>query len=248
MTRWNSPSSPLKYLFSYLIVICIMAGCGGGSPTESLFSDNGSSQAGPSGTGQSSQGIPTSNSNKSSTAKDTVAPSSPRTLTQAAIFSSRVVITWSPATDNVAVTQYRVYRNATLLTTLSTTTLAYSDNSVSQDTAYTYDVTAGDAAGNWSTKKTLNVKTPLASVTGDVTLSWLKPTEREDGSPLSVSELAGYVLRYKSQLDDSYIEITISSAATDSYVIAGLNGDYDFQIAAFDNSFVTSSFVALSPK
>jgi hypothetical protein len=109
-------------------------------------------------------------------------------------------------------------------------------------------VTAGDAAGNWSTKKTLNVKTPLASVNGDVTLSWLKPTEREDGSPLSVSELAGYVLRYKSQLDDSYIEITISSAATDSYVIAGLNGDYDFQIAAFDNSFVTSSFVALSPK
>ncbi|WP_248929574.1 S-layer homology domain-containing protein [Paenibacillus hamazuiensis] len=58
-------------------------------------------------------------------------------------------LSWTGASDNVAVTQYKLYKNGTELATVSGT--EYEVTGLTRDTGYTFKVEAGDAAGNWST-------------------------------------------------------------------------------------------------
>jgi len=66
-----------------------------------------------------------------------------------AVTSARIDLSWTAATDNVAVTNYAVYRGGALLTTLGNVT-AYSDTAVTPGTLYSYQVKALDAKGNIS--------------------------------------------------------------------------------------------------
>jgi hypothetical protein len=57
---------------------------------------------------------------------------------------------WEPATDNVGVTGYRIYRNGTLVAT--TTQTSYTISGLTCGTSYTVGLTAIDAAGNESNR------------------------------------------------------------------------------------------------
>ena len=82
-------------------------------------------------------------------ALDTVAPSTPTGLVATAVSASRINLSWSASTDNVAVTGYRVFQNGALLISLGNVT-AYQDNFLLAGTTYVYTVRALDAAGNIS--------------------------------------------------------------------------------------------------
>jgi chitodextrinase len=82
-------------------------------------------------------------------APDTVAPSTPTGLVATAVSASRINLSWSASTDNVAVAGYRVFRNGALLLSLGNVT-AYQDSSLIAGTTYVYTVRAFDAAGNVS--------------------------------------------------------------------------------------------------
>jgi chitodextrinase len=72
-----------------------------------------------------------------------------------------VDVTWSAATDNVAVTGYTVYRNGSVLGTVSGSTLTYADKTASGTSTYSYTVDAFDAAGNHSAQSLAsNITTP----------------------------------------------------------------------------------------
>ncbi|MGV9775356.1 glycosyl hydrolase family 18 protein [Streptosporangium sp. NPDC003464] len=89
---------------------------------------------------------------------DTTPPSTPGDLRSTATTSTSASLAWNASTDNVAVTGYEIYRGATLLTTVNTTT--YTDTGLTPATTYSYTVRARDAAGNRSTPSTqLNVTT-----------------------------------------------------------------------------------------
>lgn len=79
---------------------------------------------------------------------DTVAPTAPASLAAAGTTSSSTNLSWTAATDNVAVTGYSIYNGATLVTTV--TGLTYSVAGLTASTAYTFTVKAKDAAGNLS--------------------------------------------------------------------------------------------------
>ncbi|MYS57253.1 glycoside hydrolase [Streptomyces sp. SID5468] len=79
---------------------------------------------------------------------DTTPPTAPTGLTVTGTTASSVSLSWSPATDNVGVTGYRVYRGTTLAATVTGT--SYTDTGLSAATSYTYTVTAFDAADNVS--------------------------------------------------------------------------------------------------
>jgi chitodextrinase len=57
-------------------------------------------------------------------------------------------LTWSAASDNVSVAGYRVWRDGTLVDTV--TTINWTDQTVTSRGTYTYWVAAYDAAGNVS--------------------------------------------------------------------------------------------------
>jgi chitodextrinase len=73
-------------------------------------------------------------------------PTVPTNLAATAISQSRIDLTWSASSDNVAVAGYKVYRNGTEIAT--TTSPGYSDSVLSCGTTYSYTVSAYDAAGN----------------------------------------------------------------------------------------------------
>jgi chitodextrinase len=95
-------------------------------------------------------------------APDTTAPTAP-TLSASGTTSSSTNLSWTGATDNVAVTSYDVYQNGTFRASTASTTFAATG--LTAATAYTFSVIAKDAAGNASpASNTVNVTTLSASV------------------------------------------------------------------------------------
>src|SRR5437660_1184985 len=95
---------------------------------------------------------------------DTPAPAVPTGLAASALTATSLTLTWSAATDNVGVTGYRLYRDATLVASAAGTSASLSG--LSPSTPYTFTVAALDAAGNASAPSApLSVTTPALSVT-----------------------------------------------------------------------------------
>ncbi len=85
--------------------------------------------------------------------QDTTPPAVPSGLTAVPASKTQVDLSWDPASDNVGVTGYDVFRDGTLLTSLGPQT-TYSDTNAAAGTTYSYRVRAKDAAGNLSALST----------------------------------------------------------------------------------------------
>ncbi|MEV6954820.1 carbohydrate binding domain-containing protein [Streptomyces sp. NPDC051183] len=79
---------------------------------------------------------------------DTVAPTTPGSLSSTGKTSSSVSLAWTASTDNVGVTGYDIYQGAAKVATSTTTSGTVAG--LSPDTAYTFTVRARDLAGNTS--------------------------------------------------------------------------------------------------
>jgi chitodextrinase len=82
------------------------------------------------------------------TAPDTTPPSTPDGLGAIGTSPTTIDLSWHAATDNVGVTGYRLYRGGVQIAVVPTT--AYTDQSLTPATSYTYTVQAIDAGGNSS--------------------------------------------------------------------------------------------------
>jgi chitodextrinase len=170
-----------------------------------------------------------------STTVDSTAPTQPGSLTAPSPTSSAVTLNWTASTDNVGVTGYKVYRGGSPLTTVGGSTLTYTDSTVSPSTAYTYQVTAVDAAGNESTPASVSVTTPAATggsgtftftATDDATVDASQPTTTlgagsritVDNSPLvkfTVSGLNGCTVT------NAKLQLTVGTSTDDKSVYGG---------------------------
>ncbi len=81
------------------------------------------------------------------------------------------------------------------------------------------------------------------NVEGPVQLLWSVPVARENGEYLDISEIGGYEIRYKLKTDPDFASILINDAYADSYYFDHLQGDYEFEIATFDNTGLYSKFI-----
>ena len=78
--------------------------------------------------------------------------------------------------------------------------------------------------------------------------SWVAPTQRNDNTPLAVTDIGGFQLRYKLRSAGSYSMVTIASGAATSYALAGIGaGDYEYQLAVYDTNGLYSGWVAIVP-
>lgn len=122
---------------------------------------------------------------------DTTPPSAPADLRPQLTSATSVVLSWSPAVDNVGTASYCVYRDGVRLG--QTTLTSFTDSGLADGRQYTYGVTALDAAGNESQPASATITTPdvtapavptgLAAVATrngsqfDVNLSWTPSTD-----------------------------------------------------------------------
>jgi len=102
------------------------------------------------------------------TPPDTTAPIAPTNLATSNTTETSVDLTWTAATDNIAVIGYDVYNGATIIATVATTN--YQVTSLTEATAYAFSVKAKDAAGNISNaSNTANVTTTSSGGNGTTT-------------------------------------------------------------------------------
>ncbi|MGW2571414.1 fibronectin type III domain-containing protein [Streptomyces sp. NPDC001537] len=95
---------------------------------------------------------------------ETQAPTVPQNLHATSVAATSVSLTWSPSTDDVAVTGYTVYRNGTPIATPGPNTTSYTDTTVVGGVTYSYTVDAFDGAGNHSAQSPpVQVTTPTSA-------------------------------------------------------------------------------------
>ena len=98
---------------------------------------------------------------------DTQAPTTPSSLVASVVSSNQINLSWSASTDDVAVTGYKIYREGTYIATSASP--LYTNTGLSAATAYSYKVSAIDAAGNESSQSsTASATTPAEPTSGTV--------------------------------------------------------------------------------
>jgi len=90
---------------------------------------------------------------------DPTPPTAPTNVASSNITSTGVRISWTAATDNVAVTSYNLYRNGTYVKTVSGVTTTYSFSGLTAGTTYSITVRALDAEGNFTNSTALSETT-----------------------------------------------------------------------------------------
>ena len=103
-----------------------------------------------------------------SPASDTTPPTTPGGVRATATSSTSLTISWTAAADNVSVSGYRLFRCegtacATFNQISSPTSSSYVDTGLTASTAYSYRVSAVDAAGNVSPQSARATGTTLAA-------------------------------------------------------------------------------------
>jgi hypothetical protein len=176
---------------------------------------------------------------------DTTPPTSPGNLTGTAGTPTGAHIAWLPATDNVGVAGYHIVRDGVKIAT--TTWLFYQDSGLTQNTTYTYQVTAFDLAGNRSSPAVLEITTPNGSapnppgnltakaVSGsEMSLTWSPPT---GNAPIS-----SYLL-YRGSSPTTMTQFTQLTGTTTSFNNHNLTADtkYYYGDKAASNGY-TSAF------
>jgi hypothetical protein len=111
-------------------------------------------------------------------------------------------------------------------------------------------VTSSSLSSSSSSKAASSVASSTSSsgvvstvVAGPVGVNWTAPNARLDGTVLDISEVGGYEIRYKKVGDANFTYVSINDAYTNQYNFSWLEGNYVFQIAAFDKSGIYSNFV-----
>ncbi|TDP60275.1 reprolysin-like metallopeptidase [Flavobacterium dankookense] len=165
---------------------------------------------------------------------DTVAPTAP-TLNASGTTLTSTNLSWSGATDNVAVTGYDVYRGTTLLGSTASTTFAVTGLTAS--TTYSFTVRAKDAAGNVSAdSNTVSVTTLTPTLD---TTAPTAPTLAASGTTTTTTNLSwsGATDNVAVTGYDVYRGTTLlGSTASTTYAVTGLTASttYSFSVRAKD--------------
>ena len=179
---------------------------------------------------------------------DTTAPTSPTNLVATPSSSTQVGLSWTAATDNVGVTGYQILRNGVVVGTTAGASTTFADTGLSASTAYSYTVTAFDAAGNVSPPSAAaTVTTPPPPVAPaaptNLTATAISPTQVSlswTAATAGSSPITGYdVFR-----DGTLISGGITST---SFSDSGLLGSttYSYTVTAIDaNNLASPASVA----
>ena len=178
------------------------------------------------------------------TTPDTQAPTTPANLTASGITQTSLSLSWSAATDNVAVTGYDVYRNGTKINTSVVTATTYAVTGLTASTSYIFYVQARDAAGNLSANSnTINVTTSAVPTTcsGNGAINFQRWNNITGTTVANLTSNANYP--NTPTTSGTYTTFEAPSNSGDNfgqriwgYICPPATGSYTFWIASDDNA------------
>jgi len=169
-------------------------------------------------------------------AADTTPPSAPGNLKGTA-GSTKNVLTWTAATDNIGVSAYDVYRNGTYLATVPSSVTSYTDKTATAGTGYTYQVAARDLAGN-ATRASVNVNggptdttpptapgslTATAASATTIALTWQASTDNVDVTGYTINR-DGTPVASVNGSTTSYTDNGLIPGTTHTYTVTASDG------------------------
>jgi chitodextrinase len=135
---------------------------------------------------------------------DSTPPSAPANLLASASSATQINLSWTPSTDNTAVTGYKIFRNGNQVGTSASA--SYHDSALAPTTTYSYTVSAYDAAGNNS---------GLSGAANGTTLADTTPPNASISSPVAGTTVKG--------------TISLTATVSDDVAIAGVTYQIDGQ-------------------
>jgi len=166
---------------------------------------------------------------------DTEAPTPPTELVVVSKTASKITLSWTASTDNVAVKGYEVFRNDTKVG--ETYTTSYTDTGLNPDTSYKYYIKAFDISGNYSLQSQY-----LHEITYKDTTAPSTPS----GISLGSSNDTSFELKWNSSYDDVRVAgyeiyrdgVKIGTSQNNKFSDAGVKfgTTYSYTVRAFDSS------------
>jgi chitodextrinase len=166
-------------------------------------------------------------------ATDAEAPSTPTDLISTSATETQIGLSWTPATDNISVAGYKIYRNGVQVATSPTP--AYNNTNLVPNTSYSYAISAYDAAGNESTQSTSLTVATLPdslspSIPTNVTAQALSSSKVTVSWSVATDNIG--VTGYKVYRDGTQIATTATPTYQDTSVSA--NTTYTYTVSAYD--------------
>lgn len=182
------------------------------------------------------------------TSSDTEAPTTPTNVIANNETSSTIDLSWTAATDNIGVTQYRIYIDAVL--TAQTTETNFQATGLEPGTSYDIQIEARDRINNKSEKSNLITTTTTSDTTA--------PSIPTNITASNISG-SGFKINWDAATDDTavtaynvFINATfIATTSEASYTLSGLSASTTYQITvsakdAATNESARSNAVAIT--
>lgn len=190
------------------------------------------------------QPITTTNFFKPPTVCDVTAPSIPANLVAGAPNPTTINLSWSPSTDNVAVTNYLVFRDTLPSPVASVVGTTFSDTGLTPLSSHSYRVIAGDGAGNLSGfSNTATASTPpdttAPSSPTNLTAVGANSTTINLSWTASTDDVA--VVGYNVFRDGGPTPIATVSGTNFSDTDLGIGSTHTYTVKAFDGANNTST-------
>ncbi|EIK46725.1 hypothetical protein O59_000746 [Cellvibrio sp. BR] len=164
-------------------------------------------------------------------------PTAPRNVKLEVISSNTAIISWSPATDDVALSRYEIRRDGVAIGTSVASNLEYEDTGLNHNTYYTYTVRAIDTSGNRSNfstaliVKTTSINTHNTSSNSSTTTS----------SVSSINNTSSSVSETSSTNSTSNSSVALSSSEATSSSTASISASSEANASNSSTSAETSS-------
>ncbi|GEM_PF-1789761 len=179
---------------------------------------------------------------KTVTVGDNEPPTTPGEPILTAHGTKSISFSWEASTDNVAVYQYKIYRDSELIDTVGYNVTSYTDVGLAEDTTYQYEIYALDRANNESEAAEASLSTAVLAVDRSTIFDseYIKE-ENPNGVEvrLYLDDSDGYYakenvitkLRYKPLIADEWSELVLIGAPTirsGTWIIEDLTiGEYE---------------------
>ena len=107
-------------------------------------------------------------------------------------------------------------------------------------------ISVADEHGAHASTRSFSISV-VASASGAATLSWLPPTERNDGTALT--DLAGYTVYWSLNPRRFVNSMVLDNPGLTSYMVTGLTrGTWYFSMTAFDSEGISSQYAGVVSK
>jgi fibronectin type 3 domain-containing protein len=204
--------------------------------------------------------ITTTDSFQPLTTCDLTAPTAPTALTATAVSPTTINLSWTAGTDNVGITNYKVFRDNAPSPIASVIGTTFSDTGLAPSTTHSYKVIASDVAGNLSAASNIASATTPADTTAPsaptnlagvapnsttVNLSWTASTDNvgvvaykvfRDGGATPVVTVTG----------TTATDVGLAVGSSHKYVVTAVDGANN-QSAASNTIVVTTQGADVTP-